>query len=49
MDFTLFIRQHDEIKSNGSVKGNVKYIRSLSYRNIKDSGSFQNRVEICAH
>ena len=37
------------MKSDDSAKGNVKYFQSLSYRNIKDSDSLENCVEICAH
>ena len=37
------------MKSDGSAKGNVKYLQSLSYMNINDSGSLENCVEICAH
>ena len=37
------------MKNDGSAKGNVKYLRSLSYRNIKNSDSLGNFVEICAH
>ena len=44
-----FFTIHDGVKSDGSAKGNVKYLQSLSYRNIKDSDSLENCVEICAH
>ena len=47
-DFTLFIRSNDGMKNDGSAEGNVKYLRSLNYKNLRDSESFENFVEICA-
>ena len=37
------------MKIDGSAKGNVKYLQSRSYMNIKDSDSLENCVEIYAH
>ena len=35
MDFTLFISQDVTVKNDGSAKGNVKYLRSSSCRNVR--------------
>ena len=44
MDFTLFMSQDVTVKNDGSAKGNVKYLRYLSCRNIRDSDSLGNCV-----
>ena len=44
MDFTLLISQDVTVKNDGSAKGNVKYLRSSSCRNIRDSDSLGNCV-----
>ena len=37
------------MKSDSIAKGNVKYLRSLNYRNIRDADSLKNCLKICAY